>query len=140
MIDYENVLKNFIGEVIVYLTRSLKNVKDEIVFECIVAEIEKLKVIKSNPIYYADYNVRVKNNLLIRSDAFIVPDGTYRWLHRVIFAAKDLKSKSDYEREKAQNVLMGGYKNIKIINAKNVFQKIKLNLLSAEQIIKINQK
>ena len=134
MIDYENVLKDFIGEVIVYLTRLSRKVDAKIVFERIIAEIEKLKVIKSNPVYYADYNVRVKNNLVVEPMAFVVEDGTFLLFTKVMWAAQDINKVFDYEREKAQKVLMGGYKTMKIKNAKNVFEKLKLKLQNPEKI------
>lgn len=142
MIDYENLLKDFIGEVIAYLTRSLKKSKDNVDYRRTVAEIEKLKVIKSCPFYYADYNVRVKNNLVVegRSQNF-VDSGVFHLFRNVIFVARDLNSGSDFKRQEAQKLLLDAYKRIKLINAKNAFERIKFNLLSSEKIaMKSNQR
>lgn len=141
MIDYENVLKEFVGEVIVYLTRSLKKVKDKVVYARIIQNIEKLKVIRSNPLYYADYDVRCKKNLIVEPDAFVVKDKTFYEYQRVMWAAQDLNDEFDYKREEAQKILMNGYKAIKSKNAKNSFEKLKFNLFSPERIfINSNQR
>lgn len=141
MIDYENVLKDFLGEIIVYLTRSLKKAKDKVVYERVIKGIENLKVIKTNPLYYANYDIRLYHNLLVEPDAFIIPDNTFHEYSKVIYAAQSLNDTFDYNREKAQNVLMDGYKLMKLKNAKNAFEKLKFNLLSPEKIVmKSNQK
>ena len=135
MVNYEDVLVKFYGEIIVYLTRRLKKAKDKFEFDEINRNIERLKDIKANPVFYSDYDVRVKHNKELDAEAFGCRDNTYRLYADVAWFSKDLNSPYSHHRSQAQEVLQKAYREIKIRNAKNGFQKIKFKLQSLEKIM-----
>lgn len=135
MINYEDVLVKFYGEIIVYLTRRLKKAKDKFEFDEINRNIEKLKDIKANPVFYSDYGVRVKHNKELDANSFGDRDNTYRLYFDVVWNSKDLNSPYSHYRNHAQDVLQKAYREMKIRNAKNGFQKIKFKLQSPEKIM-----
>ena len=135
MVNYEDVLVKFYGEIIVYLTRCLKTAHDKQEFDAINNNIGKLKDIKANPVYYSDYGVRVKYNKELDGVAFGGRDNTYRLYFDVVWNSKDLNSPYSHYRNHAQDVLQKAYREMKIRNAKSGFQKIKFRLQSLEKIM-----
>ena len=135
MVNYEDVLTDFYGEIIVYLTRRLKTAHDKQEFDAINNNIERLKDIKANPVFYSDYGVRVKYNKELDGVAFGGRDNTYRLYFDVVWNSKDLNSPYSHYRNHAQDVLQKAYREIKIRNAKNGFQKMKFRLQSPEKIM-----
>lgn len=136
MINYENALRDFYAEVIVYLTERLRKAKDKHEFDCITSNIEKLKILKSKPVYYSNYENCLENHLILEFDGFDSDDKIYSMFSRVLKSASDLMSPYDYYHTIAKKVFQDAYKEIKLKNAKNVFEKIKLNVQRPKRVLK----
>lgn len=125
MIDYDATLKTFFDETIKFLEKRLQSAKDKEEQTRIVEAVRQVKEISKNPRKYADYNVRVKNNLVLDARAFMptqYDNSAFRIYQKVEWNMGDLYSPYDYQRHEAQKILLNGIKQMQYKNSTNLLK------------------
>lgn len=125
MIDYDATLKTFFDETIKFLEKRLQSAKDKEEQTRIVEAVRQVKEISKNPRKYADYNVRVKNDLVLDARAFMptqYDNSAFRIYQKVEWNMGDLYSPYDYQRHEAQKILLNGIKQMQYKNSTNLLK------------------
>ena len=125
MIDYDATLKKFFDETIKFLEKRLQSAKDKEEQTRIVEAVRQVKEISKNPRKYADYNVRVKNDLVLDARAFMptqYDNSAFRIYQKVEWNMGDLYSPYDYQRHEAQKILLNGIKQMQYKNSTNLLK------------------
>ena len=125
MIDYDATLKTFFDETIKFLEKRLRSAKDKEEQTRIVEAVRQVKEISKNPRKYADYNVRVKNDLVLDARAFMptqYDNSAFRIYQKVEWNMGDLYSPYDYQRHEAQKILLNGIKQMQYKNSTNLLK------------------
>ena len=136
MIDYDATLKVFFAEVIKYLNNRASHAEDGISYARIEHARDVVKKIAENPLQYADYDVRVKNNMVADARAFM-PNNTdtkvFRMYRRVLEIVPDLYDDSDPVRHKAQDALLTILHEIKYRNSKNLLKSLYFSFIPVKK-------
>lgn len=125
MINYDATLKAFFAEIIKYLDNRATHAKDRVAFFRIERAREIVEKIAENPSKYANYNVRVKKDMIVDARAFMPTsnDNSVFLLYRgVLNIISDLNSEIDWVRSNSQASLLKALKQIKYKNATNIFK------------------
>ena len=125
MIDYDATLKKFFDETIKFLEKRLQSAKDKEEQTRIVEAVRQVKEISKNPRKYADYNVRVKNDLVLDARAFMptqYDNSAFLIYQKVEWNMGDLYSPYDYQRHEAQKILLNGIKQMQYKNSTNLLK------------------
>lgn len=136
MIDYDATLKKFFDETIKFLEKRLKSAKDKEEQTRIVEAVRQVKEISKNPRKYADYNVRVKNDLVLDARAFMPTeyDNSAFWIYqKVEWNMGDLYSDFDYQRHEAQKILLNGLKQMRYKNSTNLLKDLYFPFVSPKK-------
>lgn len=142
MIDYDATLKVFFSEIIKYLDDRASHAEDGISYARIERAREIVEKIAENPLQYADYNVRVKKDMIVDARAF-KPNNTdtkvFRMYCRVLNIMPDLYDDSDPVRHKAQDALLTILHEIKYRNSKNLLKSLYFSFIPAKKYaVKVN--
>ena len=143
MIDYNATLQDFFSEIINFLNKQLESAKDDICFSRIEEAINIVRKISSNPVKYADYNTRVKENLVADVNAFMLSerDNSVYLLYRdVLCSIENLNSQYDWKRGQAQEKLLQSLRKIKYKNSNNLLKKIEYLFKSSDKFAVQKQK
>ncbi|MBQ5700181.1 MAG: hypothetical protein IIV74_02725 [Alphaproteobacteria bacterium] len=136
MIDYDATLKKFFDEIIVYLQKRLDAAKDKVEQTRIAQAMIQVNKVAENPKKYADYNVRVKDEVEVDPAPFMPKshDNSVFLIYRnVVWNMADLYSESDYRRQEAQKSLLNSLKQMKYKNASNKLKDLYFPFVSPEK-------
>ncbi len=136
MIDYGATLQKFFDETIVYLQKRLDAAKDEIEQSRVSQAMAQVSAVAENPRKYADYNMRVKDNLVADPRPFMPTEhdnSVFMIYQKVLWKMADLYSPYDHQRQEAQKLLLNALKQMKYKNAKNVLKDLYFPFVSPEK-------
>lgn len=134
MIDYDATLKKFFAEVVLFLEKRKKQAKDDVELQRVISAIGIVNAVAENPRKYADYAVRVKENLVEPAEAFMpnpYDNSVFLIYNKVLANLSDLYCQFDYHRHEAQKVLLDGLKQMKYKNATNILKDFYFPFISA---------
>ena len=134
MIDYDATLKKFFAEVVLFLEKRKKQAKDDVELQRVISAIGIVNAVAENPRKYADYAVRVKENLVEPVEAFMpnpYDNSVFLIYNKVLANLSDLYCQFDYRRHEAQKVLLDGLKQMKYKNATNILKDFYFPFISA---------
>ena len=136
MIDYNATLQEFFKEVLVFLEKRKMVARDDAELKRIIETIRIVDKVSKNPRRYANYNMRVKDGLVEDASAFMTSpsnNSAYMIYSRVLYVMGKLWSNFDWERKKAQEILLQSRQQMKCKNAGNVFKSMYLSMLSLKK-------
>lgn len=128
MIDYNATLQIFFAEVVTYLEKLQRKVRDKKHRDKIKAGIDVIQRIAKNPKKYADYNARIGEDMEWLGQV-LVPLGTldervYLTYSAVVNSMNDLNGGDYGYRKDAQKKLLTALKTMKFINSTNMLKNI----------------
>ena len=138
MIDYNATLQKFFDEVVLFLEKRKSHAKDEVEQKRIIDAMAVVRAVAANPKKYADYDARVKDGLerMDLADAFMPTprdNSAYLIYNKVLWNMAKLHSQFDWERGKAQKVLLNALKQMKYKNATNILKDFYFPFVSPEK-------
>ena len=134
MIDYDATLEKFFAEVVLFLEKRKKQAKDDVELQRVISAIGIVNAVAENPRKYADYAVRVKENLVEPVEAFMpnpYDNSVFLIYNKVLSNLSKLYCQFDYHRHEAQKVLLDGLKQMKYKNATNILKDFYFPFISA---------